>query len=203
MARTPEQNAAMRDATRESIERAAVRVFAHRGFAASSIRHIADEAGLSPGSIYRHYASKEALFDALLDQASSGLVTASAALSRSDADPLALVLDFTRAFLSDVGGDNGEAEFFLVMNQGFLSDTPAGTRDRLRSTQQPLWRAFSALIRRGQESGDFDGGDPDHLTALYFAALSGIAGMHSVIPEAPEDAAVDIVLRLLTRKDPA
>ncbi|MFC4127375.1 TetR/AcrR family transcriptional regulator [Nocardia rhizosphaerae] len=199
MTRTPEQNAAMRDATRETIERAAVRVFANRGFAASSIRHIAEAAGLSTGSIYRHYASKEALFDALLDQATSGLVAASAALS-SDADPLTLVRDFTCVFLTDLANGNGEAEFVLVINQGFLTDTPAGTAERLATAQRPLWDAFAALVRRGQLAGQFEDGEPAQLTAYYFAMLSGIAAMRTVIPDATTETGVDLVLRLLRRQ---
>ena len=200
MVRSREQNAALRDATRETIEGAAVRVFARRGFAASSIRHIATEAGLSTGSIYRHYASKEALFDALLEQASSGLVAASAMLS-GDSDPLLLAREFTRVFLTDLANGNGEAEFFLVMNQGFMSDTPAGTAERLARTQRPLWEAFETLVRRGQASGRFEEGDPAQLTAYYFAMLSGIAEMQSVIQGAMTEPGVDLVLRLLTRKE--
>lgn len=200
LARSAEQNAALRDATREAIEGAAVRVFARRGFAASNMRHIADEAGLSAGSIYRHYASKEALFDALLDQASSGLVAASAVLS-DDADPLSLVQEFTRAFLTDLANENGEAEFFLVINQGFLSDTPAGTAERLARTQRPLWDAFEALVRRGQATGQFEDGDPAQLTAYYVAMLSGIAGMRTVIQTSMTDTDAELVLRLLKRKE--
>ncbi|UUE19304.1 TetR/AcrR family transcriptional regulator [Microbacterium sp. J1-1] len=200
MVRSPEQNAALRVATRERIETAAVRVFARRGFAASSIKDIADEAGLSAGSIYRHYASKEALFDALLEQASSGLVAASAMLS-ADADPVVLVREFTRVFVTDLMNGNGEAEFFLVINQGFISDTPAGTAERLARTQRPLWDAFEAVVRRGQAAGQFDEGDPVQLTAYYFAMLSGIAGMRTVIPTAMTEAGIDLVLRLLMRKD--
>lgn len=196
MTRSAEQNAAMRDATRLAIEGAAVRVFAERGFAATSIRHIAAAAGLSTGSLYRHYASKEELFDALLDQAITGLVAASDELS-SDGDPLALVREFTRVFLNDLSRGHGEAEFFLVINQGFLTDTPSGTSARLATAQRPLWDAFADLVRRGQAAGRFAGGDPARLTATYFAALSGIAGMRSVIPGGVEESDVDIVLRLL------
>ncbi|WP_226532832.1 TetR/AcrR family transcriptional regulator [Microbacterium paraoxydans] len=200
MVRSPEQNAALRDTTRERIEAAAVRVFARHGFAATSIKDIADEAELSAGSIYRHYASKEALFDALLEQASSGLVAASETLS-GEANPVVLVREFTRVFLTDLMNGNGEAEFFLVINQGFMSDTPAGTAERLARTQRPLWDAFEALVRRGQVAGRFEDGDPAQLTAYYFAMLSGIAGMRTVIPDAMNDAGVDLVLRLLIRDE--
>lgn len=195
--RTSEQNRALRTATREAIELAAVRVFARHGFAASSIRHIADEANLSIGSIYRHYASKEALFEGLLERASTGLAAASTALS-SDGDPLALVRGFTYEFLTDLASGQGAAEFYLVINQGFLTDTPAGTAARLAADQRSLWDTFADLVRRGQASGQFAEGDPVLLTAYYFAMLSGIATMRLVIQDTPSDSGVDVVLRLLT-----
>ncbi|MFZ2529992.1 MAG: TetR/AcrR family transcriptional regulator [Rhodococcus sp. (in: high G+C Gram-positive bacteria)] len=195
--RAPEQNQAMRETTRQAIVDAAIRVFARHGFAASNIRQIADEAGLSVGSIYRHYASKEALFDDLLTQASTGLETASETLS-GEGDPLTLARGFTRDFLTDLAGGRSAAEFYLVINQGFLSDNPAGTAARLAADQRSLWEAFAVLVRRGQAVGQFADGDPMHLTAYYFAMLSGIASMRLVIQDALTDSGVDVVLRLLT-----
>lgn len=194
--RTSEQNQALRTATREAIELAAVRVFARHGFAASSIRHIAEEAELSVGSIYRHHSSKEALFGALLERASTGLAAASLSLS-GDGDPLALAHAFTQEFLADLATGQGAAEFYLVINQGFLTDTPTGTVARLAVDQQSLWDAFADLVRRGQESGQFAVGDPVQLTALYFAMLSGVATMRLVVRDALNDSGADIVLRLL------
>ena len=48
--------------TREHLLAVAVREFAHRGFARTSIRDIARAAGLQPGSVYHHFASKDDLF---------------------------------------------------------------------------------------------------------------------------------------------
>lgn len=197
MARTAEQNAAMREATREAIEDAAVRVFATRGFAASNIRHIAAESGLSAGSIYRHYASKEALFDALLNTASRGVQTAAQTLS-SDAEPLTLVRGFTRILLTDLASGGSEAAFYLVLNHAVLTDTPRGSAARLAGSQRALWDAFAALIARGQAFGQFVDGDPHRLTAYYFAMLSGAASMRTLIPDGITEQDVDLVLRLLT-----
>ena len=197
MPRTPQKNEALRAATRAAVVDAAVRVFSRHGFAASSIRQIAEEAGLSIGSIYRHYASKEELFDDLLEQASAGLATASQALA-SDADPLELVRDFTAVFLSDIAQGKGAAEFYLVINQGFITDTPNGTAERLATTQRALWDAFAVLVRRGQRTGQFADGDPAQVTAYYFAMLSGIATMRLVIQDELTAPGVGLVLRLLT-----
>ncbi len=197
MPRTPMQNEALRAATREAVQGAAVRVFARHGFAAANMRQIAAEAGLSIGSIYRHYPSKEQLFDELLEQASTGLEAASELLA-SDESPLTLARAFTRTFLAELAGEEGAAEFFLVINQGFLSDSPPGTAERLATTQGDLWRTFSALVRRGQDLGEFAAGDSDQVTAYYFAMLSGIATMRLVMNDELGESGVELVLRLLT-----
>jgi AcrR family transcriptional regulator len=51
-------------ATREQLVETATRMFADRGFDATSIEAILEEAGVSRGSLYHHFGSKEALFEA-------------------------------------------------------------------------------------------------------------------------------------------
>jgi AcrR family transcriptional regulator len=57
-----------REETRERVLAAAARVFAQRGFDATSLEAIADEAGFSRGAVYYNFADKEELFLELLDR---------------------------------------------------------------------------------------------------------------------------------------
>lgn len=63
MARTPK----VVEDRREQILDAALRVFAEKGFARATNKDIAREAGITPGLIYHYFASKEALFRAIID----------------------------------------------------------------------------------------------------------------------------------------
>jgi AcrR family transcriptional regulator len=54
--------------TRERILDAAESLFASRGFEGAAIRDIAAGAGLNPASLYNHFASKQALFEAVLER---------------------------------------------------------------------------------------------------------------------------------------
>jgi TetR/AcrR family transcriptional regulator, repressor for uid operon len=56
---------------RERILEAAERAFVRHGFHAATMQHVADEAGMSAGNLYRYFPSKEAIVEGLcaLDQA--------------------------------------------------------------------------------------------------------------------------------------
>lgn len=56
---------------RERILQAAERAFVGNGFHATTMQHVADEAGMSAGNLYRYFPSKEAIVEGLceLDQA--------------------------------------------------------------------------------------------------------------------------------------
>ncbi|WP_061298994.1 TetR/AcrR family transcriptional regulator [Herbidospora cretacea] len=197
MSRTAEQNEALRAATREAVRTAAVRVFARDGFTTSNMRDIAAEAGLSVGSIYRHYATKHDLFEEFLDQAAAGLDAAAARLG-GEGRPLRLVREFTAGFLADLAADDGAAEFFVVVDQAFGTDTPRGTTARLLRPHRALWHAFAEVVRRGQDAGEFAPGDPGELTVCYFATLSGLTTMRLALRGETALPSVDVVLRVLT-----
>jgi AcrR family transcriptional regulator len=52
--------------TKTTLQQAALRLFAHRGYVGTSIRAIASEVGLSESVLYAHFDSKQAIFDAVL-----------------------------------------------------------------------------------------------------------------------------------------
>jgi AcrR family transcriptional regulator len=54
-------------ATREQLVETATRLFGDRGYEATSIEAVLHESGVSRGALYHHFASKEALFDAVLE----------------------------------------------------------------------------------------------------------------------------------------
>jgi AcrR family transcriptional regulator len=58
---------------RETILRAAALAFAVKGFAATSMEDVAAEAGITKLIVYRHFGSKEELYEAVLDRVSTRL----------------------------------------------------------------------------------------------------------------------------------
>jgi AcrR family transcriptional regulator len=78
----PNKNVARGEATRERLIAVATRLFASRGYEATSIEAVLHEVGVSRGSLYHHFASKEALFEAVLEDVGArvGAQTMQAAL---------------------------------------------------------------------------------------------------------------------------
>ena len=65
----PRQNQEERsERSRRQILDAALKLFSHRGYGATSVQDLAEEAGVSKGNIYHHFPDKETIFRELLDQ---------------------------------------------------------------------------------------------------------------------------------------
>ena len=52
--------------TKERILQTALELFAHKGYEAVSVSDIAGALGLTKGALYRHFESKQAIFDGIL-----------------------------------------------------------------------------------------------------------------------------------------
>jgi AcrR family transcriptional regulator len=64
----PNKNVARGEATRAQLIAIGTRLFASRGYEDTSIEAVLQEAGVSRGSLYHHFAGKEALFEAVLEE---------------------------------------------------------------------------------------------------------------------------------------
>ena len=80
--RTAHQNQEVRAATRAKLLNAALELFAGRGYAATSVDAIADEAGVSAGLLYHHFDSKAAVLNAIFEQSLADVQSTFAAADR-------------------------------------------------------------------------------------------------------------------------
>jgi len=77
----PNKNIARGEATRAQLIAIATRLFAEHGYEGTSIEAVLREAGVSRGSLYHHFAGKEALYEAVLEDVETkiGMQTVAAA----------------------------------------------------------------------------------------------------------------------------
>ena len=66
--------------TRERIVDEALTLFSIRGFKGTSVKNIADAVGIKDSSIYKHYKSKQEIFDAIVEQMRKRMAEMSVAL---------------------------------------------------------------------------------------------------------------------------
>jgi AcrR family transcriptional regulator len=100
------RRAATKARTREALLHAARRVFAERGYGPASVEEIARTAGVSVGSVYVHFASKEALFTALVEAQTSADVSTMTAVVHDDPDETFAALD---RLVGDIADSREEA----------------------------------------------------------------------------------------------
>jgi AcrR family transcriptional regulator len=85
--------------TRERIHQAGLSLFNEFGYTGTSVRQIADASDLTPGAIYNHYASKEALLFAIVDRVHDEAdAVLSDTLRAGDGDPVSQLEALAAAF---------------------------------------------------------------------------------------------------------
>src|SRR3954454_17697112 len=93
--------------TREEILRAARRLFAERGYTRTSVRDVADTAGVSPQTVYDNIRSKQALVarlnDAIDTEAGIAEIAMQSARSRDPMEIVATSARITRSILEHSG----------------------------------------------------------------------------------------------------
>jgi AcrR family transcriptional regulator len=94
-----------RQATRTAVIKAASRLFGDRGFAATTIDEIAAAARVAKGAVYHHFATKEAVFEAVFDQVSAGLLAEVDRVARSEKDALTAMAKGTQAYFAACAED--------------------------------------------------------------------------------------------------
>ena len=94
------KQAERRAATTEAILKAGRRLFGERGFAATTIDDIADAAQVAKGAVYHHFATKDAVFEAVFDSVSRDLVADIERTTRSERDVLAAMVAGTQHYFA-------------------------------------------------------------------------------------------------------
>ena len=132
-------------ATREALADAALRLFLERGFDQVSVKAIADAADVSVSTLFKHFASKEALvFDEEQGREEALLQAVRSHGERSI--PRALRDHFARDLKDQTGETDDHLRAFLTLIQG----TPA-----LASYGRQMWTRHEAALARviAEESG--------------------------------------------------
>ena len=77
--------------TKQKILDEALTLFSEKGYANVFVSEIAERVGIKAPSLYKHYKSKQAIFDAIIEEMNSRFLTEAGALSINGSDAAAEV----------------------------------------------------------------------------------------------------------------
>ena len=158
--------------TRERIREAGLTLFNERGYTGTTVRELADACGLTPGALYNHYASKEALLFAIVDRVHDEAdAVLSATLRGAGRDPAtqleALAAEFTAFHIA-------RPRETRVANRDYIY-LPRGERDSIVRRRRRVRALFADVLRAGERDGSFafaELGSEDAVQAASMAILN-------------------------------
>jgi AcrR family transcriptional regulator len=180
MPRTKEQFEAMRKATKDKIQSAAMQLFVKKGFGSTNVQEIADAAGISIGLLYRHYKTKEELFHELVEYALAGMGKM-IDLFESDESPKKRIHQFVHEVYHDMVSGEELANLLILMKQYVAREDMESNQNQVAGQNAKLLQATVKLIQEGQEQGDFRSGDAYEMALFFFSALQGLAEMKVIL----------------------
>lgn len=187
-----------RDARPSEITDAALALFAETGFAATPVAAIAARAGVTKGTVYLYFASKEDLFAAavrerLVPMLEQGEALFAAHTGTSDD----LLRRLVHGWWTVLSAPTHAAIPKLMTAEA--AHFPELARFYVEEVVQRGRRLFAGVIRRGIERGEFRAVDPDTTARLAIAPL--IQSVVHAQSLAPYDEPLDAGLFIATHID--
>ena len=143
-----ERSAATEDKRRHLLD-AAVRVFARKGFHASRVGDIAEEAGVAHGLLYHYFSSKDEVLEAVFHDNWSVLLARIASVEETD-EPAADQLRHIAAIVLRTWLHLPDVVRVMIREFGRSPELSA----RIGELAQPI-EAIERVIKRGIDSGEF------------------------------------------------
>lgn len=183
--------------SRERLLIAAAKVFAERGFERASVDEIAAEAGLSKGSLYWNFASKDDLFEALLEEHVDRRARAILNLTKEAPAGLDMSAEASRWFSELLR----EERQLILLSHEYWSRAARDPeiRRRYAERQAKLRRELaSALESRGNELGAPPFAlSPTDVATAYVALMEGLSFQRLIDPESVSDQLLGEIMALI------
>ena len=137
---------------REHLVRLAAELFAEKGYQATTVRNIADEAGILSGSLYHHFDSKESIVDEILTSFFDELTAANQAALERGGDPRTVLAELVRICFGTLVPHRAA---IMVMQNDWNYLRQFDRFDYLSRSEEDTERMWVHQITRGQQTGLF------------------------------------------------
>jgi AcrR family transcriptional regulator len=130
----------------------AAEMFATRGYAHTTVRDIADEAGILSGSLYHHFSSKEAMLTEILHEFMDGLHSRFVTIVEEGESPGKIFDGLVRAAFESI--HNTPHAVALYQNESaFLTTTPEF--EFVATASMEIEKVWLGVLDAGRMSGEF------------------------------------------------
>jgi len=138
---------------KDQILQAAARRFAQEGFHATSMAEIIAESGLSAGSVYRYYKSKDELIAAIVERYMSSLIADFMQINQNSANPAEAIASAIQLLSARID-DHGDP--FSRMLPQILSEVMRNptAREQAQKVYGALLDFFAEVVQRAQAKGN-------------------------------------------------
>jgi TetR/AcrR family transcriptional regulator len=170
--------------TREQILQAALKSFAHCGYAATSVQQIVDAAQVSKPALYYHFTDKAGLFRALVDYAHDERYH----LMQEAAQQGHTVAEKLEEMVASVFRFSLRHQALMRMAFATAFAAPGETPDRLKCREKGRrnFELIRRLIEDGQRSGELDESfEPDELAMGIYGILNSYVMARLLMPDCP------------------
>ncbi|MFE3455282.1 TetR/AcrR family transcriptional regulator [Nonomuraea sp. NPDC059194] len=137
---------------RDHLVKLAAEIFARKGFQATTVREIANEAGILSGSLYHHFDSKETIVDEVLSTFLDDLIARYRAALESGGDPRAVLSEMVRIGFGTL--EPHRAAITVMQNDwNYLRQFPRF--NYLVKAEDDVEQMWVRQIKAGQAAGQF------------------------------------------------
>jgi AcrR family transcriptional regulator len=138
----------------QDLQRAALDLFAEKGFAATTCEEVASRAGVSKGTLFLYFQSKEALLQAVIREHLQTPIAEGAQLAAaSNLSSAELLRSLMRLWSDSVASNVAAGICKVIVSEA--RNFPALAQFYVNEVFQPGHRLIASAIRRGVESGEF------------------------------------------------
>jgi len=183
--------------TKEKILEKALILFAERGYENVSVEEIAAEVGIKAPSIYKHYKSKQDIFDAIIDKMKNNDVyknitdTISSNNKFNDAgvftgDLTQLITTIGFESFVELSGPTELTQFRKLMTVEQFN-TPELAELFVKQYYDNMISRYSDLFSKLSSSGVFKNEDPELMALQFYAPLFMLMTMRDAVPERKDE----------------
>jgi AcrR family transcriptional regulator len=163
------------DETRARILTEAERLFRHYGYAKTTVAEIADACGMSPANVYRFFASKSVINEAICDRMISGIEVRLRKIVAADASAserlISFIVTLAQHTIETMTDQKKVHEMVVVgMEENW---------DAIQRHLDAMTAMLAEIIASGIASGEFKRQDPLQAARCVHSALPGYA--HPVV----------------------